>query len=320
MGPIAARSQPASLGTSLVRRTLEGLLTAWTAVSLAFFALRLSAGDPVASLLSQGLASSEQAALLRTRLGLDAPLFLQYLRFLAGLLRGDLGNSLYSGRSVAAVIGDQLPATLQLAGSGFLIALLLGLGLGILAAFQHGRLLGRLAETAASAALALPVTVTGVLAILLSTSTGRQLFQGASLLWLNRLLLPALVLGFASCGPIARITQSGLRESLHAPYFMAARARGIGRGWPRLKHALRPALPALIAIAGLQAGFLLAGTVVTETVFSRPGMGRLLVSAILQGDFAVAQGVVVLAAIFFTLTQLSADLLAMGADPRLRSA
>jgi ABC-type dipeptide/oligopeptide/nickel transport system permease component len=134
----------------------------------------------------------------------------------------------------------------------------------------------------------------------------------------RHLLLPALVLGFASSGAIARVVQFGLTESLQAPYVLAARARGLAPGLRLLWHALRPVLPPVISLGALEAAYLFGGTVVTETVFSRPGLGRLLVSAILQGDYPIAQGLVALAALFYTASHLLADGAAMALDPRLR--
>jgi peptide/nickel transport system permease protein len=320
MGSSSFRPETGSIASALLRRTLEGLLTAWAAVSVAFFSLRLGAGDPINSLLAQGLATKEQAQALSHELGLDAPLLLQYVRFLGGLLRGDLGKSLYTGRNVGTVIAEQLGYTLQLALVGFLLALLIGFALGLLAALRDRTNAGLFAEGVAGLAMALPVTFTGILAILVFGLAGNLLtgIWGAGSL--QRLALPGLVLGFASSGPIARATHAGLRQSLQAPYTLAARARGLGHGWRFLWNTLRPTLPPILAMAGLQAGFLLAGTVVTETIFSRPGLGRLLISSILQGDYSLAQGVVVLAALFYSATHLLADILSMVADVRLREA
>lgn len=301
----------------LLRRSAAALLTAWAAVSLTFFALRLSAGDPVASLLSQGLASEAQAQALRRELGFDRPLAVQYLSFLAGLARGDLGISLYTGRPVVRTIGEQLPATLQLAGSGLAIAVVLGLGLGVLAAWKDRTLLGRASSALAGLATALPVAFTGVLA-LLAFLWLRQSLPMAFWGWARGLALPALVLGFGSAGALARVVQFGLLDSLRAEYVVGARARGVAAGPRLLWHALRPALPPAISLGALEAAYLFGGTVVTETVFSRPGLGRLLVGAILQGDYAVAQGVVALAALVYTASHLIADSLAMAIDPRLR--
>jgi peptide/nickel transport system permease protein len=303
---------------AVIRRLLEGVGTAWAAVTLAFFALRFASGDPVASLLSQGLASPEQADEIRISLGLNAPLWLQYLRFLTNLLHGDLGLSLYTHRSVSQIILEQFPSTAVLAVSGLIAAILLGLILGIAAAWFGKRASGMIAATTAALATSIPVAFAGILSLLIAG----YLLQGPGSAneMLLRLILPALVLGFASSGPIARVIHSGLSESLRSPFILAARARGIRRGFRLLWHALKPALPPVISLTALEAAFLFTGTVVTETVFSRPGLGRLLVKSILDGDFPIALGLVALAAIFYTISHVFADLLTLVIDPRLRRA
>jgi len=299
------------------RRLLDGLLTAWAAVTFTFFALRMAAGDPLAGLLSQGLATPEQVEALRASLGLDHPLGQQYVDFLRGLIRGEFGTSLYTGRDVTRVIWEQFPATAQLALASLGLAMILGLIFGVLAAWKERSLIGALAANIAGLATGLPVAFTGIIAILLF-SILFQLLPDRNLHWLDDLLLPSLVLGYASSGAIARIVHSGLAETMRAPYILAARARGISSPTRLLWHALRPALPPVIALTALEAAFLFAGTVVTETVFSRPGLGRLLVSSIVQGDFPIAQGIVVLAAAVYTASQVVADAAAIALDPRLR--
>ncbi len=315
MVPLPDRPASRTL-TALGWRAAAGLATAWAALTLTFFALRAGAGDPVASLLAQGLASPDQAATLRRQLGLDQPLLYQYLHFLADLLRGRLGVSLYTSQPVASVISEQLPATVELASLGLLLAIAFGLAMGVLAAWRERRVEGRASDGLAGLATALPVAFTGILAILLSGFL-RDILPAQGWAVIRRLLLPALVLGFASSGAIARVVQSGLRESLHAPYVLAARARGL-TSTRLLWHALRPALPPAVSLCALEAAYLFGGTVVTETVFSRPGLGRLLVGAILQGDYPVAQGIVVLAALLYTFSQVLADGIALVLDPRLR--
>jgi ABC-type dipeptide/oligopeptide/nickel transport system permease component len=272
----------------------------------------------VDSLLSQGLATAEQAAALRHELGFDLPLLSQYLRYLLQLLRGDLGTSLYTSRPVSVVIAEQFGATLQLAIGAFLFALALAVLLGILSAWRAGSRSGWLANTIAGLATALPVAFTGILSILIFSLLLPLLPAGDFNGWLQRNLLPVLVLGFASAGGIARVVQAGLRESIQSPHVVAARSRGIKGTKLLFRHALRPALPPVISMSALQAAFLLTGTVVTETVFARPGLGRLLVSSILQGDYPVAQGIVVLAAILYTMSGLIADMISMLLDPRIR--
>jgi len=306
-----------SLLNVIGRRLIEGLLTAWAAVTLTFFALRIAGGDPVSNLLAQGLASAEQAQALRQQLGLDRPLLAQYVNFLGGMLHGDLGRSLYTARPVTRVIGEQLPYTLALAISGLVIALVAAFTLGLVAAWNERRPSGKLAAALADLATALPAAFIGILVLLfalwVSLASNRPLVEPG-------LLLPALVLGIASTGPIARVVIAALRESLQSDYLLAARARGLVSGPRLLWHAFRPALPPVISLVALEAAYLFSGTVVTETVFSRPGLGRLLVKSILEADFPIAQAVVVLAALFYTLSHILADLAAILLDPRRRRA
>jgi ABC-type dipeptide/oligopeptide/nickel transport system permease component len=301
--------------TVIGRRLIEGLLTAWAAVTLTFFALRMAGGDPVNNLLSQGLASAEQAQLLRQQLGLDQPLGIQYLEFLKDLLHGDFGISLYTTRPVGRVIGEQLPSTLALALAGLIVALALGFLLGVIAAWRETKLDGKAAAAISDISTALPVAFAGILVLFLalrvSLATGSPMTGPG-------LLLPALVLGIVSMGPIARVVKAGLRESLDSEYILAARARGLRTGSRLLWHAFRPALPPVISLIALEAAYLFTGTVVTETIFSRPGLGRLLVKSILEADFPIAQALVALAALFYTISHILADLAAIMLDPRRR--
>ncbi|MFQ5921718.1 MAG: ABC transporter permease [Anaerolineales bacterium] len=311
MVPISERSRITALVT-LARRLFEGLLTAVAAVTLTFFTLRLAAGDPVASLLSQGLTTPEQAEAMRRSLGYDLPLLQQYFHFLANLTRGDLGVSLYSGQSVSAIIGSQLTSTLQLAALSLAVALPLGILLGSVSSWKTRPAAQRTATTLSGLATSLPVATTGVISLLIVSLLARGQIRGVQL-W-----LPALVLGFAAAGPFARAVHTGLESSLSSPFILAARARGLRRGRRMYWHALRPALPAAIALIALEAAFLFSGAVVTETVFSRPGLGRTLVRSILQADFPVAQGIVALAALIYIGSQILADGLGWVLDPRLR--
>jgi ABC-type dipeptide/oligopeptide/nickel transport system permease component len=285
-------------------------LTAWAAVSLTFFALRFSAGDPVAALLSQGLASVERAAEIRQRLGYDLPVVQQYFHFLSGLLRGDLGVSLFSGQPVSAVLAAALPSTLQLAAASLAIALPLGAALGGAAGWSRNRAVRRIAGGLASLTIAVPVAGTGVAALWLTAQLG-----GRAGLW-----LPAAVLGWALAGPFARAVQAGLQTTRRSAFITAARARGLRENSRLVWHAIRPSLPPIFSLLAVEIAFLFAGTVVTETVFSRPGLGRTLVRSILQGDYPIAQAIVGLSAVVYVATQVAADGLGQAADPRLRKA
>ena len=302
---------------TVFRRLLEGLVTAWAAVTVTFFALHLTAGDPLSGLFSRGLATQEQIEATRVSLGLDAPLLIQYLRYLAGIFRGDLGVSLYTRRPVSQEIFAQLPSTLELAFSGLLIAITLGFALGILSAWKEDHVTGKLASVVTGIATGFPIAFTGVLA-LYAVRTSYQFLPIGSLSPIQHLALPALVLGFASAGGIARVVHAGLRESMRKPYMLAVQARGIQRGFRFLWHALKPSLPPAVSMSALEAAFLLSGTVITETVFARPGLGRLLIDSILDGDYPIVMGIVAIVAIFYTLSHIFADLISAAIDPRLR--
>ncbi|MDF1498907.1 MAG: ABC transporter permease [Anaerolineales bacterium] len=316
MVPASHRTQTHFL-IDIAKRVFEGLLTAWIAVTLTFFALRAATGDPVSSLLSQGLATVEQAQALRTALGLDQPLTIQYLDFIAGLFKGDLGLSLYTSQPVDQIILQQLPSTAELALSGLISGVLLGFFLGTTAAWKRDHWTGKLASSLSGLSTSVPVAFIAILALLLVGMLGQQTTGNLNFLGYSG-LLPALVLGITTAGPIAKVIESGLIESLQSEYIHAAMARGYQKDLRLLWHALRPALPPVVSLSALEAAYLFSGTVVTETVFSRPGLGRLLLRSILEGDFPIAQGLVVVAAIFYTLSHLGADLIAMLLDPRLR--
>ena len=295
--------------TQLLQRLGLGFLTAFAALTLTFFILRLIGTDPVDSLLAQGLTSAEQAESVRQELGLDQPLLTQYVEYLSGLLRGDFGISLYTQRPVLQTILEQFRWTVELALTGLVIGILSGLAMGVTAAWWENRFIGSFAATLASLLTALPVAFTGILALWFTRDLG---ISG------SKIVMPASVLGLSISGAIARLVYSNLLESLHGPYILAAQARGIQRSFRLLWHALRPILPALVSLIALEAAFLFAGTVVTETVFSRPGLGRLMVRAILDGDYQITQGLVALAALFYTASHIIADWLALMFDPRLR--
>jgi len=303
--------------TLIIRTFGEALLTAWAAVTLTFFALRATSGDPTANLLAQGLASPQQVERLRTALFLDQPLFTQYGRFLLGLFKGDLGISFYTNRSVFLTLAEQLRPTLELGTLSVLFMFLFASMLGITAAWWHGKPAGRFASRMADVLTTLPVALVGLLflyifSVIRQHSTRPGGFNPYSL------LLPAVVLGFSLSGGVARILKSSLREVLKKPYILAARARGLRKNGRLLWFALRPALPPAVSLSALEIAYVFSGTVVTETLFGRPGLGRLLVSSILQSDFPVAQGVITLAALFYTLTHFLARILILLIDPRLR--
>ncbi len=306
---------PAPFVAFLRRRLLTGALTLWAVVTLIFALVHLLPGDPAETMLARAGASPEAVTALRAELGLDRPLPSQYAGWLAGLLRGDLGDSLFNGRPVAALVREQAAHTFALAGAAFAWAVILGLGLGIAAGSRPGSGRDRLASALAVTGVAVPVFWSGLLLIWLFSVRLGWLPSGGADGW-RSLVLPSFVLGFASAGPIARLARASLIDILDEPYILAARARGVPSQRVLLHHVARNAVVPVLTVAGLQLGFLLGGTVVTETLFNRPGLGKLLVDAILWRDLPLVQGVALVVALTYVLANLAVDLAAGWLDPR----
>jgi len=299
------------------KRLLAAIPVLWGVATLVFLAIRLVPGDPAEAILAQSGGSGTSLAQLRAQLGLDGPLYVQYARFLGNTLRGDLGRSLFTNRPVAQTIAEQLPHTVQLALAAMAIAILVGGLLGSAAALKRGSWVDNLCMALAVVGVSMPVFWSALLFILLFTTVLHWLpaiGQGD----LRHLVMPALVLGLASSGTIARLVRSSLLEVLSQDYIVVARSKGLSEGKVFLRHALRNALIPTVTVIGLQFGFLLGGAVVTETVFSRQGMGRLIVDAILWKDFPLIQGIVLLSAVLYTLVNLAVDVSYAFLDPRIR--
>lgn len=306
--------------TSFIRRLLMIVPVLWAAATLTFFAIHLASGDPATAQLAQSGASAKAIAERRAALGLDDPLETQYARYLRGLLQGDLGRSWHSNRPVNQIIAEAaLPtAVLTLAATG--VSLLTGLALGTVAALARQRRWVWLDTTCmvlALTGLSTPVAFSGLVAILIfSLSLGWLPATGGG--GLRHLLLPALVLGWAGSGSLARLTRDRLLDVLDQFFITAARARGIPPLRILKRHAAWVALPDVLTMLALQVGFLLAGTVITESVFARRGLGRVAVEAVMAQDLPVVQGVVLLSALVYSLCNVSADAIRSRIDPRLR--
>jgi peptide/nickel transport system permease protein len=310
-------SYPASTPlTYLGRRLFTGALTLLGVATVVFGLIHLLPGDPAETMLARSGASPEAVIALRAEIGLDRPLIEQYGRWLASLAQGNLGRSLFYNRPVSQLIGEQFRFTLQLALAAFAVALVLGIPLGVIAALRHNGWIDRLAMMAAVVGVAVPVFWSGLVLIWIFSVRLRWLPPGGADSW-GALVMPALVLGFATAGPLARLTRATLLDVLAQPYITVARAKGLTERAVLLRHAARNALIPLLTIAGVQLGFLLAGTVVTETLFGRPGLGRLLVDAILWRDLPVIQGVALLIAGIYVLANLAVDLAAGWINPQV---
>jgi peptide/nickel transport system permease protein len=270
-------------------------------------------------MLSEFQTSPEQIARLRSQLHLNDPLPIQFGRFVWDALHGDLGTSIRTRRPVTSEIADNLPATLQLASTGLLVAALLGVTLGVVAATHQQSWLEVGSMLLALLGVSVPSFWLGLLLIFL-VSLRLRLLPATGGGDLQHLILPALTLGLGAAAILARLTRSSMLEVLRQEYVTTARAKGL-REWAVIgRHALKNALIPVVTIFGLQFGQLLAGTVVVETVFARPGLGRLIVDGILNKDFPMVQGVVLVVAVSYVLVNLLVDLLYAVLDPRIRYA
>ena len=300
----------------LRRRLLLAVPVLLGVSTLVFLFVHLIPGDPVEVMLGeQALATDREA--LRKALGLDQPVHLQYLGFLKGVLTGNLGRSLFTGEAVAETLLRHLGPTSLLATAALLIALGLALPLGILAALRQGSPLDRLAMLLALTGVAIPNFVLGPLLILVfSIGLGWTPVSGADTP--THLVLPALTLGAAMAGLLSRMVRSSLLETLGEDYLRTARAKGLSERVVILRHALRTGLIPVVTVVGLQAGSLLSGALITESIFAWPGLGRLTIQAINARDYPLVQGAVLLIALGYVAVNLATDLLYARVDPRIR--
>jgi peptide/nickel transport system permease protein len=299
------------------RRLLQSAFVLWLAATLAFAGLQVTPGDPAQALLAASGATPEEIAERRAQLGLDDPLLVQYARYLLDLVRGDLGKSWLHGRAVSRMILEQLPPTAALAVAATVVGIVLGLALGVGAALRRFTWLDTVATAVAVLGLSTPTYWSGILAILLF-SLQLHWLPSAGEGDLRHLVLPALVLGFALSGSIARLVRARVVEVMGEPFVLTARARGLSPFRVIFVHVLRSALAPALTVVALQFGFLLGGAVVTESVFSRRGLGKLAVEAITWRDLPVVRGLVVFGALTYVLVNLAADLAQAWLDPRLR--
>ena len=302
--------------TYLLRRILIAVPTLLGVVLLVFLMVRLAPGDP-AILLAGEFATPETLEAIRTRYGLDRPLPEQCALYLGALLQGDLGESARSRRPVLEELKTYFPNTVVLATAAILVALATGIPLGILAALRQGSWLDLGVMVLALLGVSMPVFWFGLLAILIF-SVELGWFPVAGKGTLAHLVLPAVTLGINATALLARMTRGTLVEVLSQDYIRTARAKGLAERVVIFKHALRNALIPVVTVAGLEFGSLLAGAVITETIFAWPGLGQLLVGSILSRDYPVVQGAVLLVAFTFTLVNLMVDLLYAWIDPRVR--
>jgi len=287
-------------------------------VSLAVFSmLFLIPGDPVKMMLSEFQTNPEQIARMRAQLHLNDPFAIQYGRFVLNAVHGDLGESIRDRRPVTGEILEVLPSTVQLAVAALAFSSGLGISLGIIAAVRQNSWIDLASMMVALVGISMPSFWLGLLLIFIfSLHLGWLPAAGGG--GLDHLPLPALALGMGAAAIIARLTRSSMLEVLRMEYMTTARAKGLANLGVVLRHGLKNALIPIITIFGLQFGSLLAGTVIIETVFGRPGIGQLLVNAILNKDFPLVQGVVLFVAVGYVMINLAVDVIYAAVDPRIR--
>ncbi len=298
----------------LALRILRALLTVAICVSAVFLALRL-AGDPADIMLSIDTPPDVRAH-YRELWGLDRPLAEQYLRYLASVVRGDFGLSFADDRPAFAAVVDALPKTFLLGACALMLALLIGMPLGVLAALRHNSAVDRLAMAVAVLGYAIPIFFLGILLILLFALKLRVLpSAGSETPW--HLILPVVTLALPLAGRLARFARTATLEVLGKPFIRAARARGVMPLSVILRHALPNAAVPLLMFIGIEIGHILAGSAVVETIFAWPGIGRLLVDSVSTRDLAVVQAVILTVTIVMVAANLLVDILHILIDPRL---
>lgn len=300
----------------LIRRLLWSGPVLLGVLTLVFFLIHLIPGDPIDVMLGERAAEADRAA-LREALHLDDPILTQYGRFLAGVARGDLGRSLTSQRPVAGLILARYPATLQLAAAALFVALLIALPLGILSAVRPRTAVDAGGLLFSLFGVSMPTFWLGPLLIILF-SLKLDWLPVSGRHGIASLVLPALTLGLGMSAILVRMTRSSLLEIFPKEFVLTARAKGLPERRVILRHALRNALIPLLTVVGLQIGALLTGSIITETIFSWPGLGRLTIQAIQSRDYPLVQGCILAIALTYLLVNLLIDLLYAAVDPRVQ--
>lgn len=296
-------------------RIFAVLLVMIGAATIVFAVLRLS-GDPVV-LYAAPDTPLETLVRIRHEMGFDAPIYVQYARYLVGLARGDLGDSLRYEQPVAALLLDRLPATLLLAGAAFAVAMVFGIAAGVVSAVRRGSAYDQLSVTGALLGQAVPSFWLGLMLILVFGVHFRLLPTSGSGT-LRHLILPAITLGAFFTARIARLTRTAFLEVLGEDYLRTARAKGVREATVLIRHAAPNAAIPIVTVLAVTLSQLVGGAIVTETVFAWPGMGRLMVQGVLVRDYPLVQGAVLLIAGVVAVVSFATDLLYAALDPRIR--
>lgn len=316
------------MGAYIRRRVLTTIPVLLGVSLVVFLMLHLLPGDPVLMMLTEhrgggaptisGSITQEMYDNMRHQLGLDRPLPVQFASFLGGVLRGDLGTSFRGGEPVRELIVRNLPYTIQLAVASFGVAMVAGFVLGVIAGVKRGTWVDSLTMTIAAAGVSMPSFWLGIMLLLIFSVHLNLVPAVARAADWRSLILPAIALGFSASAIIARLVRSSLVDAMQQDYVQTARAKGLREESVVVRHALKNALIPVVTVGGLQFGNLLGGAVVIETVFARPGIGHITVNGILERDFPVVQGVVLVSALTYVLANFLVDLTYTWIDPRIR--
>lgn len=304
------------MGAYILRRLALSVFVLWSTVSVVFLVLRIVPSDPALLLLGAN-STEEQLAEVRGSMGLDDPLYVQYGGFLADALRLDFGVSYRMQQDALPLVMERLPATLELAGAALIFALAIGVPMGMIAALNVDRLPDRIVSGLSLAGQSLPPFWVGIVLILIFSGTLRILPSAGAGTPLH-IIMPAVTLALPFLALLTRMTRNGLLEVLNEGYIQTARAKGLSERVVIAPHAIRNALIPLVTVVGVQFGILLAGSVVVETVFSWPGIGRMLIDAISMRDYNIVQAAVMVIAVGFISINFVVDILYVYLDPRVR--
>lgn len=299
----------------VIVKTGRALLTVLLCVTFVFVVLRLS-GDPAQALLPENT-PPDTLAEYRARWGLDRPLPEQYVRYLFAVVQGDFGRSFADNREALGVVMERVPATLQLGGATLLLALAIGIPLGVVAAIRRNSAVDRAVMGFAVFGYSTPHYFLGILLILLFAMTLRWLPSSGDATWLH-MIMPVVTLGTSAAGTLARFTRTAMLEVMGQPFLRTALGKGARPGYAIRWHAMPNAAIPVVTVIGFQLGGLIGGALVTETVFAWPGVGRLLVTAVANRDLAVVQAIVLLVAATMVTANYTVDLLYGWLDPRIR--
>ena len=310
----------------IARRVVISSVSLVGLTMLVFFFLRVVPGDAAVLVLGDSTsASPEQVRAVRHELGLDDPMPVQYLRWIGGVARGDLGGSLFTGRSVGNEIGNRISTTLELAAIALALALITGVSVGTFSAVRQERMSDQVARFVSILGLAVPNFWLGTMVIVFGASwfgwippvRHVELWEDPSTN-LQQFVVPALVVGLALAASLSRMTRSAVLEVLREDYIRTARAKGLSPRVVLLRHTLRTSLIPVVTLFGVQVGAVVAGSVVIENVFTLPGMGRLLLDSISRKDYPIVQGIVLLYGVFILVANFGIDILYGVLDPRIR--